>query len=259
MHGLTLQKSFVPFLLHFSKLDDEAVSCFFAGTRYMIKEDSFEFARKSLGNIVAVTCGPTIADAYLIINNFPLYLQTASNVLNTIMQRNGALDAHIRELFVWMLDIQAVFQAHALALEKGETPPHLPITEQQYEELQDMAVKDAHAFLQTALVHRQEPGDVVTWVIYGRYDKVELDEQYPGQNLRPCPKTIEAIDVLRSHGQDVVVHEVPNAMHASIPLLKPVDHNTVPVVFKKKQGRGLEFIGGCAEVKHLFSDETRAY
>ncbi len=257
MHSLTIHKSAVPFLLRYARFDDEAVSCFFAGTRYVIKGDSFEYARKTLGHMIALTCGPTATDAYLIVSNFPLYLPTSANTFYTILERNTALDEHIRELFVWLLHLQTAFMDHYTKLAEGKTPAPLPISEEQYSRLQNMTVKDAHAFLSAAFADRNLRGNEPVWEVYGRFDKVDLDELYPGQNLRPCPKTVEAVDILEKQDQDVVVHEVPNALHPSIPLLKPVHHVTVPVVFKHTPGHGLAYVGGCAEVKEMFSKPNK--
>ena len=78
------------------------------------------------------------------------------------------------------------------------------------------------------------------YTVYGRYAR------------NPCPYTVDAVECLLKHGQKVKVVEVPSAADSSIPKDKPATHTTVPVIYQKC-GSTEKYIGGCAEVRKLFT------
>jgi hypothetical protein len=226
----------------YTAANDQAMSAFFAGTRYMDFENKFGEARTALGHAVSIcTPTPTPADVWFVMSNFPPFLNSRLHVIYSILEQVGTMLETMATLDTAMynLDVQM------LAAKRGGTAP---MSDAEYDSLGDMSASALSEFF--AKQNRERAKDIAgvvleapQWVVYGRSDPLQLKKLYPHQAVGVCPYSVRAVELLRAKKLPFVMHQVLNADDRRVPAAKPPTFHTVPVVFKSTPA-GLEFIGG---------------
>jgi hypothetical protein len=235
----------------FTQADDPAMSTFFAGTRYLALSDRFGEIRDALGLAVSVcTNTPTTTDAWAVLSNHPLFMHSRLGYAYHIMEQIEGMKQEMSRLD------SSLYNLDAQMVSTKRQGTQQPMTDEQYDALGDMPPVEALAYLDQLEESRNE-ADTTTpqvlstlWMVYGRYDPLELKKEFPHQSLAPCPYTVKAVNLLKSKQARHWIHEVVNAQDSRVPPSKPLEHTTVPVIFRQGP-KGLEFIGGFSELEKI--------
>jgi hypothetical protein len=233
----------------FTQADDPAMSTFFAGTRYLELQKTFAEIRDGLGLAVSVcNATPTMTDAWAVLSNYPLYMHSGLGYAYHLMEQIEGMKEEMERLDTILYNLDATMVS---AKRQGNKQP---MTDKQYDALGDMAPVEALAFLDQLEESKNDAADSVKpstlWMVYGRYDPLELKKEFPHQNLAPCPFTIKAVNLLKAKQARHWIYEVVNAQDSRVPPSKPLEHTTVPVIFKQGP-KGLEFIGGFSDLEKI--------
>jgi len=245
-----------PLIPEFVRLDSPAVSKFFAGTRYGGYDSNFTQVRQRVGEVVSFCApAPSAADVLHILTNYPLFQHSRMHQVYHALSHVDRMKKTMKRLDAELYNLDAMWLRHFQG--HGEAPG---MTEEQYDalgtytpaQLEDFFDKHKQAIDARGAAGKPD-APKVTYEVYGRYDQDALAKAYPRQSLRPCPYTIKAVELLKSKGLPFVVREVPNWSHPSIPVQKPLSHQTVPVVFARDtslpHGHSLQFVGGFSDLE----------
>ena len=230
----------------YTQADDQALSVFFAGTRYMDFDDRFGDIRTALGRAVSICAPtPTLAEVWLLVSNFPTFMHSRLKFTYYLLEHIAAMKAAMTALDVTLYNLDA----QMLAAKVSGVAAQQPMTDAEYDTMGSMPAAEVLEFLERRNQAKYTggpdaaPSAEVRWIVYGRSDALELKRLYPAQAAGVCPFSVRAVELLRSRQLPFTVHQVLDAADRAIPSAKPPGFVTVPVVFKQTP-KGLEFVGG---------------